>query len=123
MWTIPGLVIGLVLMLLASAETNGGNQQSPTSDTALRVEFNDAKMLQEVNTGSIHYSDSHIPILIVIKSFHRKKLLLILSMLLQIKLIFFKNRKKDTFFGIFYRMILTTDQGQIRKVLLISIRN
>ena len=60
MWTIPGLVIGLVLMLLASAETNGGNQQSPTSDTALQVEFNDAKMLQEVNTGKIHYSDSQI---------------------------------------------------------------
>ena len=37
MWTIPGLV-GLVLMLIASAETNGGNQQSLRFETDLKFD-------------------------------------------------------------------------------------
>ena len=52
MWTIPGLV-GLVLMLIASAETNSGNQQSLKSETTLAVEFDDSEMLQEVNSIQI----------------------------------------------------------------------
>ena len=50
MWTIPGLV-GLVLMLIASAETNGGNQQSLRFETDLK--FDDTEMLQEVNSIQI----------------------------------------------------------------------
>ena len=51
MWTIPGL-LGLVLMLLASAEANSSLQQYFNSDTALRQEFNNTEQLQEVNTGN-----------------------------------------------------------------------
>ena len=50
MWTIPGLV-GLVLMLIASTETNGGNQQSLRFETDLK--FDDTEMLQEVNSIQI----------------------------------------------------------------------
>ena len=50
MWTKPGLV-GLVLMLLASVETKSGQEQSIPSDNGLRIEFNDAEKLQEVNIG------------------------------------------------------------------------
>ena len=63
MWTIPGL-LGLVLMLLASAETKSRKLQSLTSDTAARIEFNNTEILQEVNTGSAHI----IPILKVVIS-------------------------------------------------------
>ena len=61
MWTTSGL-LGLVLMLLASAETKSRQQQSLTSDTAVRIELNSTEKLQdqEVNTGSTHNSDSHI---------------------------------------------------------------
>ena len=59
MWTIPGL-LGLVLMLLASAEANSRLQQYITSDTALRQGFNNTEQLQEVNTGN--YSLKHITI-------------------------------------------------------------
>ena len=53
MWTMPCL-IGLLLMLLASAETNtSGNQQSLKSETTLAVEFDDSEMLQEVNSIQI----------------------------------------------------------------------
>ena len=74
--TISGL-IGLGLMLFASAESNGGKQASLNSGralTALSVEFKDTEMLQEVNI--ILFTNTHnIPIL----------LKLILSILLQIK--------------------------------------
>ena len=64
MWTIPGL-LGLVMLLLAlAAETKSKKQQYLNSDTDLRIEFNNMERLQEVNTGSIqyiqYYSDSHI---------------------------------------------------------------
>ena len=48
MWTIPGL-LGLVLMLLASAEASSSLQQYFTSDTALRPEVNDTEQLLAVN--------------------------------------------------------------------------
>ena len=50
-WTISCL-LGLVLMLLASAEAKSGLQQYFTSDTALRQEFNNTEQLQEVRTGN-----------------------------------------------------------------------
>ena len=82
MWTIPGL-LGLVLMLLASAETKSRKLQSLTSDTAARI-FNNTEILQEVNTGSAHI----IPILKVVisENYCSKEFL---SILLQIKLTFF----------------------------------
>ena len=55
MRNIPGL-LGLVLMLLASAETKSGQQQSFQSDNGLRIEFNNTEKLQEVN---IDFSYSH----------------------------------------------------------------
>ena len=54
--TISGL-IGLGLMLFASAESNGGKQPSLNSGralTALSVEFKDTETLQEVNIIQIH---------------------------------------------------------------------
>ena len=48
MWTIPGL-LGLVLMLLASAEASSILQQYFASDTALRPEINDTEQLLAVN--------------------------------------------------------------------------
>ena len=53
MRNIPGL-LGLVLMLLALAETNSGQQQSFNSDNGLRIEFNNTEKLQEVNIGNMH---------------------------------------------------------------------
>ena len=55
MWTTPSLV-GLVLMLLALAETKSEQQQSFNSDNGLRIEFNNTEKLQEVN---IDFSYSH----------------------------------------------------------------
>ena len=52
MRNIPGL-LGLVLMLLALAETNSGQQQSFNSDNGLRIEFNNTEKLQEVNIGNM----------------------------------------------------------------------
>ena len=64
--TISGL-IGLGLMLFASAESNGGKQPSLNSGralSALSVEFKDTETLQEVNIIQIHkytqYSNFHI---------------------------------------------------------------
>ena len=76
MWTTSGL-LGLVLMLLASAETKSRKLQSLTSDTAVRIEYNNMEKLQdqEVNTGSTHNSDSHIHYS-NFKSHHIRKLLL-----------------------------------------------
>ena len=51
MWTKPGLV-GLVLMLLASVETKSGQEQSIPSDNGLRIEFKDTEKHQEVNIGT-----------------------------------------------------------------------
>ena len=52
MWTIlPGL-LGLVLMLLASAEASSSLPQYFTSDTALRQEVNNTEQLLVVNTGN-----------------------------------------------------------------------
>ena len=72
-------------MLLASAETKSRKLQSLTSDTAARIEFNNTEILQEVNTGSAHI----IPILKVVisENYCSKEFL---SLLLQIKLTFFK---------------------------------
>ena len=70
MWTIPGL-LGLVLMLLASAEASSSLQQYFTSDTALRQEFNNTEQFQKVNnTGN--YSLKHIIIVskIIILNIH-----------------------------------------------------
>ena len=53
MSNIPGL-LGLVLMLLVSAETKSGQQQSFQSDNGLRIEFNNTEKLQEVNIGNMH---------------------------------------------------------------------
>ena len=55
MRNIPGL-LGLVLMLLALAETKSEQQQSFNSDNGLRIEFNNTEKLQEVN---IDFSYSH----------------------------------------------------------------
>ena len=94
MWTIPGL-LGLVLMLLASAETKSRKLQSLTSDTAARI-FNNTEILQEVNTGSAHI----IPILKVVisENYCSKEFL---SILLQTRLIFFKS-----IIYIFHRMFM-----------------
>ena len=72
MWTIPGL-LGLVLMLLASAETKSRKLQSLTSDTAARIEFNNTEILQEVNTGSAHNLDSIHTLFQFQKSSYQKK--------------------------------------------------
>ena len=53
MSNIPGL-LGLVLMLLVSAETKSGQQQSFQSDNGLRIEINNTEKLQEVNIGSMY---------------------------------------------------------------------
>ena len=53
MSNIPGL-LGLVLMLLALAETKSRQQQSFQSDNGLRIEFNNTEKLQEVNIGNMH---------------------------------------------------------------------
>ena len=53
MRNIPGL-LGLVLMLLALAETKSEQQQSFNSDNGLRIEFNNTEKLQEVNIGNMH---------------------------------------------------------------------
>ena len=50
MWTLT-LLTGLVLMLTASAETPGENQQSLRLETDLQ--FDDTEMLQEVNSIQI----------------------------------------------------------------------
>ena len=63
MWTTSG-ILGLILMLLASAEKNGRKQPSLTPNTALRVAFNNSEMLQEVNSGSIYYSRRVITIFV-----------------------------------------------------------
>ena len=60
MWTIPGLV-GLVLMLIVSAEPNGGNQQSLRFETDLK--FDDSEIIQEVNYIFRFANKNNIPIL------------------------------------------------------------
>ena len=52
MRNIPGL-LGLVLMLLALAETKSEHQQSFNSDNGLRIEFDNTEKLQEVNIGNM----------------------------------------------------------------------
>ena len=85
--TISGL-IGLGLMLFASAESNGGKQPSLNSETALTalsVEFKDTETLQEVNIIQIHKY--------TIFQFSYQKIILlklIFSILLQIKLRFLR---------------------------------
>ena len=64
MWTTLGLV-GLVLMLMASEATNSQNLQTRTSNTSLRVEYNNTQMLLKVSISSntvfrfAHQADSY----------------------------------------------------------------
>ena len=53
MRNIPGL-LGLVLMLLALAETKSEHQQSFNSDNGLRIEIDNTEKLHEVNIGNMH---------------------------------------------------------------------
>ena len=68
MSNIPGL-LGLVLMLLALAETKSGQQQSFQSDNGLRVEFNNTEKLQEVNIGNMHILTFNIHTILIYKKF------------------------------------------------------